>query len=114
MSTTRRSIRRSARRTTRRSIRRSGLPARCTFVAAVLGGALLVPTAAFAYPDPAPAPAYVSVSASASAPASSGTSEQADGSHGQNALFLAAGGGMAAAGAAGLAYAMYRRGRSDG
>ncbi|RVU20362.1 hypothetical protein EOT10_27145 [Streptomyces antnestii] len=106
MSTTRRSIRRSARRTTRRS----GLPARCTFVAAVLGGALLVPTAAFAYPDPAPAPA----STSASAPASSGTSEQADGSHGQNALFLAAGGGMAAAGAAGLAYSMYRRGRSDG
>ncbi|MFE5029179.1 hypothetical protein ACFRAO_39295 [Streptomyces sp. NPDC056656] len=82
--------------------RRACLLARGTFVAAVLGGALLVPTAAFAHAQPdreaAPAPA----------------SEPGHGTPDSNPLFLAAGGGMAAAGAGGLAFSMYRRGRTDG
>ncbi|MFI9774634.1 hypothetical protein ACIHCV_07980 [Streptomyces sp. NPDC051956] len=82
--------------------RRACLLARGTFVAAVLGGALLVPTAAFAHvqPDRAAAPA----------PAS----EPGHGTPDSHPLFLAAGGGMAAAGAGGLAFSMYRRGRTDG
>ncbi|MEU6659569.1 hypothetical protein [Streptomyces sp. NPDC046821] len=78
--------------------RRPGLLARGTFVAAVLGGALLVPTAAFAHPDP-----------------DLGTAtEQVGAAHDGPPLFLVAGGGMAAVGGAGLAYSMYQRGRTDG
>ena len=83
--------------------RRARLLARGTFVAAVLGGAVLVPTAAFAHTH--------SEAPSASAPASS--PEQADAAHDENPLFLVAGSGMAAAGATGLAFSMYRRGRTD-
>ncbi|MFB8270991.1 MULTISPECIES: hypothetical protein [unclassified Streptomyces] len=84
--------------------RRSGLLARGTFVAAVLGGALLVPTAAFAHAQPD--------RHAASAPARS--PEQADSDAPEtHPLFLAAGGGMAAAGAGGLAFSMYRRGRTE-
>ncbi|MEV6696575.1 hypothetical protein AB0M68_05325 [Streptomyces sp. NPDC051453] len=84
--------------------RRAGLLARGTFVAAVLGGALLVPTAAFAHAQPD----RHATAAQESSP------EQFHATPDSNPLFLAAGGGMAAAGAGGLAFSMYRRGRTDG
>jgi hypothetical protein len=84
--------------------RRAGLLARGTFVAAVLGGALLVPTAAFAHAQPD--------RHATAAPESS--PERIHGTPDSNPLFVAAGGAMAAAGAGGLAFSMYRRGRTDG
>ncbi|MFF1684101.1 MULTISPECIES: hypothetical protein [unclassified Streptomyces] len=84
--------------------RRAGLPARGTFVAAVLGGALLVPTAAFAHTQP-DRPA---------SPAPASAAEESQGAPDSHPLFVAAGGAMAAAGAGGLAFSMYRRGRTDG
>ncbi|MET7516399.1 hypothetical protein ABZS88_23510 [Streptomyces sp. NPDC005480] len=82
--------------------RRACLLARGAFVAAVLGGALVVPTAAFAHAQPD----------RAAAPAAASSPEH--GTPDSNPLFLAVGGGMAAAGAGGLAFSMYRRGRTDG
>ncbi|MFE6801513.1 hypothetical protein [Streptomyces sp. NPDC057681] len=83
--------------------RRAGLLARGTFVAAVLGGALLVPTAAFAHAQPD----------RQATPAPESSPEQIHGPPDANPVFLAAGGGMAVAGAGGLAFSMYRRGRTD-
>lgn len=99
---------------------------RSAAVTAVAGGALLVPAVA-AVAD-APAHAQDTKAAHAQdarsvraqdtrtvAPRApeGGVKAGTEGFHGGDPVFIAAGGAMAAAGAAGLGYAMLRRGRTD-
>ncbi|WP_338700438.1 hypothetical protein V2W30_26785 [Streptomyces sp. Q6] len=74
---------------------------RSALVAAAVGGAVLVPTAAFADGRPPAEPGHEQPAAQSPEDVSA------------NPFFLAAGGGMAAAGAAGLVYSTVRRGRAD-
>ncbi|MET9496748.1 hypothetical protein [Streptomyces sp. NPDC006552] len=105
---------------------------RSAVVTAVLGGAVLVPTAAFAeslgHADPAsaaaPAQEQGQVQVHAPAPVTYRTGSRSDSQErpataasdgiSANPYFLIAGGAMAAAGAAGLVYSTVRRGRADG
>ncbi|MEV5612315.1 hypothetical protein [Streptomyces sp. NPDC052225] len=83
---------------------------RSAVVAAAAGGALLVPAAAFADSPAAPATATAGADAGQvrERPAAQAPDEAT-----VNPFFLAAGGTMAAAGAAGLVYSTVRRGRAD-
>ncbi|MCQ4208328.1 hypothetical protein [Streptomyces longispororuber] len=87
---------------------------RSAVVTAVLGGALLVPAGAFAE---ARVPQHATSTAT-TAPAEMSVPRppeaQAPDDPSANPYFLLAGGGMAAAGIAGLAYSTVRRGRADG
>ncbi|MGY0018653.1 hypothetical protein ACVHNB_06660 [Streptomyces sp. YJ-C3] len=90
---------------------------RSAVVTAALGGAVLVPTAAFANAQ-AHAPAAATVQARTRyAPQEQQGEErpaaQAPDDATANPYFLVAGGAMAAAGAAGLVYSTMRRGRGD-
>ncbi|GGO33605.1 hypothetical protein [Streptomyces lasiicapitis] len=90
------------------------LPAvRTAAVGALAGGALLLPaTGAFAAtPAPAPAAHGTVRPHTPEGGVRAGTDGLKDS---RNPAFLVAGGGMAAAGAAGLGFAMLRRGRTDG
>ncbi|MCI3933052.1 hypothetical protein [Streptomyces sp. AN091965] len=88
--------------------RRRTAALRTAAVAALAGGALLAPaTGAFAA-EPAPS---VSRTTAPKGGVRAGTEGLRDSG---NPAFLAAGGAMAAAGAAGLGFAMLRRGRTDG
>ncbi|NEB79256.1 hypothetical protein G3I40_29160 [Streptomyces sp. SID14478] len=82
---------------------------RSAVVTAVLGGAVLVPTAAYADAQVhAPAARTVEVADSQDQPAAPSPDDPS-----ANPYFLVAGGAMAAAGAAGLVYSTVRRGRAD-
>ncbi|QDQ13665.1 hypothetical protein [Streptomyces spectabilis] len=84
---------------------------RTVAVAALAGGALLVPAAGAFAAEPAPAPRH----ADGTVTPKGGVRAGADGlREAGDPAFLAAGGAMAAAGAAGLGFAMLRRGRTDG
>ncbi|GHC47051.1 hypothetical protein [Streptomyces flavofungini] len=99
------------------SNRRRTSALRTAAVATLVGGALLLPaTGAFA-DSPSPAPAPHSASARLTGDAATpegGVRAGADGVRDAgDPAFLFAGGAMAAAGAAGLGFAMMRRGRTD-
>ncbi|MGW0903577.1 hypothetical protein [Streptomyces sp. NPDC002853] len=83
---------------------------RSAAVTAVFGGALLVPAAAAVADTPSRAEDTRTV---APAAPEGGVRAGTEGFHGGDPVFIAAGGAMAAAGAAGLGYAMLRRGRTD-
>jgi hypothetical protein len=78
---------------------------RSAVVTVVAGGALLIPAAAFAQ-DGAPAP-HRAEAAAPEQPSAGSDLVRAD------PYYLAAGGAMAAAGAAGLVYSTVRRGRTE-
>lgn len=85
---------------------------RSAVVTAALGGAVLIPTAAFADAQ-VHAPAATTVRVAATQDAPERPAAQAPQEVAANPYFLAAGGAMAAAGAAGLVYSTVRRGRAD-
>lgn len=97
---------------------------RSAAVTAVAGGALLVPAVAAVADSPAqdtkaahaqdtkPVRAQDTRTVAPGAP-EGGVKAGTEGFHGGDPVFIAAGGAMAAAGAAGLGYAMLRRGRTD-
>ncbi|GAA2318548.1 hypothetical protein OKJ48_03900 [Streptomyces kunmingensis] len=99
---------------------------RSAVITAALGGAVLVPTAAFAdahAPAHAQEPAHAAIHATVSTAAETGAepvpqerpaTRAASDDISANPYFLVAGGAMAAAGAAGLVYSTVRRGRADG
>ncbi|MFI6091889.1 hypothetical protein [Streptomyces sp. NPDC051218] len=100
---------------------------RSAAVTAVVGGALLMPAAAAVADTPAQAESTESTESTKStestrtvAPAAPGTHTPeggvkagTEGFHSGDPVFIAVGGAMAAGGAAGLGYAMLRRGRTD-
>lgn len=99
---------------------------RSAAVTAVAGGALLVPAVAAVADSPAHAQAAKAAHAQDTKPVRAqdtrtvapgapegGVKAGTEGFHGGDPVFIAAGGAMAAAGAAGLGYAMLRRGRTD-
>ncbi|MFI8929572.1 hypothetical protein ACIG3E_18060 [Streptomyces sp. NPDC053474] len=88
--------------------RRRTAALRTAAVAALAGGALLTPaTGAFAA-APAPSASHTTTPQGGVRAGTEGLRDSG------NPAFLAAGGAMAAAGAAGLGFAMLRRGRTDG
>lgn len=94
---------------------------RSAAVTAVVGGALLMPAAAAVADTPAQAESTESTESTRTvAPAAPGTHTPeggvkagTEGFHSGDPVFIAVGGAMAAGGAAGLGYAMLRRGRTD-
>ncbi|MGW7086346.1 hypothetical protein ACWGH2_23000 [Streptomyces sp. NPDC054871] len=96
---------------------------RSAAVTTAVGGALLMPAVAAVADSPAHAEAAHTEAAQADgtrtvAPVAPGAPEGGvkagtEGFHSGDPVFIAAGGAMAAAGAAGLGYAMLRRGRTD-
>lgn len=91
---------------------------RSAAVTAAAGGALLVPAVAAVADSPAHAQDTKPVRAQDTRTVAPGAPEGGvkagtEGFHGGAPVFIAAGGAMAAAGAAGLGYAMLRRGRTD-
>ncbi|MEV3855201.1 hypothetical protein AB0J38_12850 [Streptomyces sp. NPDC050095] len=88
---------------------------RSAVITAALGGAVLVPTAAFADAQAhAPAAVTVQVAQRSMPDQPEQPAAQAPQDVAANPYFLVAGGAMAAAGAAGLVYSTVRRGRADG
>lgn len=89
---------------------------RSAAVTAAAGGALLVPAVAAVADSPAqdtkPVRAQDTRTVAPGAP-EGGVKAGTEGFHGGDPVFIAAGGAMAAGGAAGLGYAMLRRGRTD-
>ncbi|MER5255559.1 MULTISPECIES: hypothetical protein [unclassified Streptomyces] len=92
------------------STRRRHSLLRAAAVTTVAGGALLMPAVAAVADSPAHAADTRTV---APAAPEGGVKAGTEGFHGGDPVFIAAGGAMAAAGAAGLGYAMLRRGRTD-
>ncbi|MWA13614.1 hypothetical protein [Streptomyces sp. BA2] len=91
---------------------------RSAAVTTVVGGALLMPAVAAVADTPAHAEAAQADGTRTVAPVAPGAPEGGvkagtEGFHSGDPVFIAAGGAMAAAGAAGLGYAMLRRGRTD-
>lgn len=89
-------------------LRRTAL--RSAAVTVVVGGALLTPAVAAVADTPSQAEETRTV---APAAPEGGVKAGTEGFHSGDPVFIAAGGAMAAAGAAGLGYAMLRRGRTD-
>ncbi|MEU5955509.1 hypothetical protein [Streptomyces sp. NPDC047525] len=95
------------------STRRRRSLLRTAAVTAVAGGALLTPAVAAVADSPArPAHSEGTRTVAPVAP-KGGVKAGTEGFHSGDPVFIAAGGAMAAAGAAGLGYAMLRRGRTD-
>ncbi|MFC8130988.1 hypothetical protein [Streptomyces sp. NPDC057302] len=92
------------------STRRRRSLLRTAAVTALTGGALLTPAVAAVADSPAHSEATRTV---APAMPKGGVKAGTEGFQGGDPVFIAAGGAMAAAGAAGLGYAMLRRGRTD-
>lgn len=83
---------------------------RSAAVAAFAGGALLTPAVAAVADTPSRTEGTRTVAPTAP---EGGVKAGTEGFHSGDPVFIAAGGAMAAAGAAGLGYAMLRRGRTD-
>lgn len=86
---------------------------RTAAVTTLVGGALLTPAVAAVADTPSQAEDTRTVAPAAPGAPEGGVRAGTEGFHSGDPVFIAAGGAMAAAGAAGLGYAMLRRGRTD-
>ncbi|MEU3739124.1 MULTISPECIES: hypothetical protein [unclassified Streptomyces] len=86
---------------------------RSAAVTTVVGGALLMPAVAAVADTPEHSEGTRTVAPLAPGTPEGGVKAGTEGFHSGDPVFIAAGGAMAAAGAAGLGYAMLRRGRTD-
>lgn len=86
---------------------------RSAAVTTVAGSALLMPAVAAVADSPTQAEGTRTVAPAAPGAPEGGVKAGTEGFHSGDPVFIAAGGAMAAAGAAGLGYAMLRRGRTE-